>query len=148
MGLSARLWQQLSKPRFTAFVQSIKDLASFRAARGGFVADAPKKAKLRRTWSMAGVKASDASLLQELGSSGRRLDELTNHPGFKDLLEAKSYYQALSDWKTKTPSLSEHDRFQAAVEWATIEGFFKEVYGRIRRGREADAKLSKVVTRH
>ena len=38
MGLSARLWQQLSKPRFPAFVQSVKDLAAFRAARGGFVA--------------------------------------------------------------------------------------------------------------
>ena len=96
---------------------------------------------------MSGVKASDASLLQELVSSGQRLTDLTNHPGWKDLLEAKRYYQALSDWKTKTPTLTEKERFQAAVEWATIEGFFKEVHGRIRRGREAEAKVSKVLRR-
>ena len=139
------MWRWLNKPRYTAFVQSIKDLASFRATRGGFVADAPKTPRLRRTWSMAGVKSSDASLLQELVSSGHRLTDLMNSPGWTDLLEAKSYYQALSDWKTKTPTLTEKDRFQAAVEWATIEGFFKEVQGRIRRGREAEAKVSKLV---
>ena len=130
------------------FVKSVKELAAFRAARGGFVpAKGHVAPKARRTWSMLGVKGSDVSLLQELASSGQRMDDLTNHPGFKDLLEAKSYYQSLADWKTKTPSLSEHDRFQAAVEWATIEGFFKEIYGRIRRGREAEQKLSKVLTR-
>jgi len=75
------------------------------------------------------------------------MEALTNQPGWTDLLEAKQYYQSLADWKTKTPTLTEKERFQAAVEWATLEGFFKEVYGRMRRGREAEGKLNKVVVR-
>ena len=129
-----------------AFVKAIKELAAFRKARGGFVPVKPSGVKkLRRTWSMAGVQASDLSLLQELVSSGERMDSLTNHPGWTDLLEAKQYYQALSDRKTKTPALSEQERFQAAVEWATLEGFFREVYARIHRGRSAATKVSKLV---
>ena len=131
------MWQRL--------VKSVKEFSEFRRVRSSVVPAKGRAPKARRTWSMLGVKDADVSLLQDLVSSGQRMDELTNHPGWKDVLEAKQYYQSLADWKTKTPSLSEHDRFQAAVEWATIEGFFKEVYGRIRRGREAESKVSKFV---
>ena len=128
------------------FVKSVKELARFAQARMGFLPLGVHRGKtLRRTWSMAGVKASDVSLLQELAASARRIEDLTNHPGWKDVLEAKEYYQSLSDRKTKYPALSDHDRFQAAVEWAAIEGFFKEVYGRIQRGRAAEEKLVRLV---
>lgn len=133
------MWRQL--------VKSVRELAAFQRMRVGFVADAPRTPKVRRAWSMLGVHGSDVSLLQDLVSSAHRLNELTTHPGWNDLLEAKQYYQHLSDSKTKTPHLTEHERFQAAVEWATLEGFFKEVYGRIRRGREAEWKLQKLMTR-
>lgn len=141
------MWRWLNKQRvWPAFVRSVKDLAAFRRIRGGFVPAAGHGLpKVRRIWSMAGVTASDVNLLQELISSSRRIEDLASHPGWNDLLEAKQYYQSLADWKTKTPTLTEKERFQAAVEWATLEGFFKEVYGRIRRGREAEAKVRKVV---
>ena len=129
------------------FVKSLKELAAFGRARGGFEGALKARRQIKRQWSLLGIKDSDASLLQELASSGRRLEEVTTHPAWTDILAAKQFYQYLSDWKTKTQSLTEAQRFQAAVEWATLEGFFKELSSRIRRGKEAEQKLSKVTAK-
>ena len=99
----------------------------------------------RRFWSAAGLKASDVTLLQELSSSSRRLKELLEHPGWKDVLEAKAFYQARADWQSKSLTVDDRGRFQAAVEWASVEGFFKELYRRIRSGEEADKKLGRLI---
>lgn len=95
----------------------------------------------RLRWAFLGMDTSKRSRLAEAATSGRRLQALMDHPGWADVLEAKAYYQALADRQTKTPSLPEAQRFKAACEWASIEGFFQELAMRVRRGKEADTQM-------
>ena len=129
------------------FVKSLKALAAFRRARGGFAPAARATPTVKRLWSGLGVKASDVALLQELVSSGHRLQTLLDSPGWADVLEAKAFYQSRADWQAKALTGTDQQRFQAAVEWSALEGFFKELYRRVRSGEEAARKLSRVLTK-
>ena len=125
-------------------VQAVNTLATFWRTRQGFTpVERSKRPRLR--WSMAGVKEEHLERLSELAASARRLAELMNHAGWKDMLEAKIYYQALYDHKTKNPDLSEQARFRSACEWAALEGFFIELSARVRRGQDAEKKLGQLV---
>ena len=98
-------------------------------------------------WSVGAATGEKVERLKDLVSSAGRLAETLASPGWKDVLDAKAYAQSLADHYCKNPSLPEAKRFQAACEWAAIEGFFIEVHNRVRRGREADATLAKQVTK-
>ena len=65
-------------------------------------------------------------------------------PGWAVLEAAKAHYQQQADAVLHTPSLDEKTRFRAAVEWAALESFFRELRMRVREGQQASAALQKV----
>lgn len=124
--------------------QTIRTLAEWWHARQGFMSVEHGK-RPRQRWSMVGVREEQVERLAALASSARRLDALMRQPGWKDLLEAKLYYQSLADRRTKNPDASEQERFRAACEWSSLEGFVMELHARVRRGQEAEEKVRQVV---
>ena len=101
--------------------------------------------RFSRPWSMFRVQEEDIERLKSLASSATRLENLQSTEGWNDIVDAKLYYQSLHDNVTKNPNLDEKVRFRAACEWATLDGFFREISNRIRRGREAREKLERLV---
>jgi len=127
------------------FRRSVHDLIGFWKERSEFKAPEKKRRKLfDKTWSMFKVPEADIERLRSLSSSGTRLEALVSSEGWNDVLDAKMYYQSLYDLMTKDPNRKDQDRFRAACEWSAIEGLFREISNRIRRGKEAREKLSKL----
>lgn len=104
----------------------------------------PPRPRWRR-WSGWGAQEERLESLKTLAASGRRLSELMDHPGWTEVLEAKEHYQSLATMACRNPEHPEAIRFRSAVEWATLEGFFKELRLRIKRGEQAQEKVDKLV---
>ena len=125
----------------------LKELSQFRKERE---LEAPKqRSKLRRPfrlWSVSVPEGEDVDRLRALVSSARKLEALVQSEGWSEILECKMFYQANADSKAKSPLVSDKDRFQAACEFSTLEGFFQEVSRRIRKGKEAEEELERRVS--
>ena len=104
-------------------------------------------AKIKRPWSWGGVTTDQVARLKSLASSAERIESLLQHPGWRDVLEARVFYQGNADNATKNLRVTDAVRFQAVCEWSAIEGFFKELNERVRRGREARKKLEQMLTK-
>lgn len=98
----------------------------------------------RKIWSYAGIDDDRLDSLRHLAASGRRLNEVTNSLGWKDILELKIHSQAIASQIATNPNVNEQLRFKAACEYQAIEGLFIEINNRIKRAKEADRELEKV----
>ena len=138
------MWRALQAwvGKHTRLAKAVEALARAHRQTTGFVSVAPTRAP-RQRWSVGDEGKLEA--LKDLVSSAERLDALMASPGWKDVLDAKGFYQSLADRQTKNVTLREAQRFQAACEWSAIEGFFMELHQRIRRGRKAKEVLGKLV---
>ena len=79
-----------------------------------------------------------------LATKGRRLQAMQTCEacgGWQAVVDAKLTYQANCQRVAVNPQASEKVRFQASVEWATLENFFAELSRAVTRGQRA----SKVV---
>ena len=103
--------------------------------------DAPKPKLAKTHWSMFRANEDDLKKLTDLIASGRRLDDLMKHPGWQDILGAKSYYLRSYDAQTKQVAGSHENRLIAAATWSGLEGFFKELSLRIKAGHDAEQQL-------
>lgn len=103
-----------------------------------------KVSRLLRRWSLGPAAKDKIERWQELAQTGEMLASVLSSPAWQAVLDAKGYYQARADTIMRHHSLPEATRLQAAIEWATLEGFFRELTNRVRHGRQAREALAKV----
>jgi hypothetical protein len=99
-----------------------------------------------RRWALGSGGAKKIECWQELEQSGTALERTMASPGWHVVETAKQYYQAQADRRMHTPGLAEQIRFQASVEWATLEAFFRELRTRVYEGNKAREALTKVTS--
>lgn len=128
------------------FEDRIKKLEKFRQERvapdPAAKKDVPKR--IRQRWAIFSRNTEKEGRLRDLAISATRLETLMATDGWMDILEAKMYLQAITEERMKIVSVTDRDRFQASVEWSAIEGFFREISLRVKRGREAREELDKL----
>lgn len=103
-----------------------------------------KVSRLLHRWSLGPWAKEKIERWQELAQTGLELQEVVASKGWDAVLEAKSYYQSRADAIMHTHSLSDDARKQASIEWATLEGFFRELTNRVHHGQQAREALAKV----
>lgn len=124
-----------------------EELAEFQKERS---LEAPKLEKPKRPfrlWSVSVPPGEDVARLQSLVSSARKLESLVKAEGWGEIISCKMFYEANADAMTKSPLVSDRERFRAACEYQTLEGFFQEIGRRIRKGKEAEAELERRVSK-
>lgn len=115
--------------------------------RGVHVAPPNGKPKVhRRLWMHRGLPSQDVEDLRRIVAAGVALTALKGTKGWEELVAIKLYFQNLDVARSLDTTAEEKSRYQAACEWQAIEVIFREVELRIRKGRQAEADLRKVVT--
>ena len=106
------------------------------------------KLEIRRRlrWATAEADKPKVDQLRAIASEGERLEELTKQPGWEVVLRAKAYWQATDARMALDPAQSETVRLRSACNWAALEGFFRDIEVRIRRGRDAREQLKGLLT--
>ena len=105
-------------------------------------AQKPRLAK--SLWSVWRSDEQDVVKLKELVGSGRRIEAMESCAscgGWKDILEAKTFYVAHYDAQSKSLGASDQQRLIGAASWGAIEGFFAELRLRKKAGKDAYLKL-------
>lgn len=100
--------------------------------------------RLFRRWSMGPDAASQIERWQTLDQTGADLEAIMASPAWASLEAAKRFYQDRAEQTVRMPSMSEDARLRAAIELATLDGFFRELRNRVRTGQQARTALSKV----
>ena len=100
--------------------------------------------RLIRRWSLGSKAETQIATWTAMDESGAALEAVLALPGWGVVEQCKRHYQAEAEARMRTHTLPEPVRFQAAVEWNTLEALFREVRIRIREGQKAREALAKV----
>ena len=73
---------------------------------------------------------------------GSKLRHLKDSLEWADLLLVKDWAQHNAAMTSVSPLVTDKDRFQAAVQYTTIDGFFNEISRRIQAGEKAAQELA------
>lgn len=103
-----------------------------------------KLSRLLRRWSLGPDAKDKITRWQELVQTGEQLQEVMASPAWQAVQGARVYYQTRADAILHSHTLPEATRLQASIEWATLEGFFRELTTRVHQGQQAREALSKV----
>lgn len=124
---------------FRRRVNPVKDLAGFQADRETSPPEPNTESK--NAWGWFRQNPDDLKRLGLLVKHATALKNLKDSPDWQEILSIRAFMQETSTQIARNPNTDDKRRFQASVEWATLEVFFKEIELRVRRGREAEDKL-------
>lgn len=113
-----------------------------------------RAARTMRRWALGADADAKLARWKVLADTGEALTTLKASAGWTVLMDLKRFSQVQCDLRLRSPSSMQSDgqarsvaeedrrRFQASVEWAALEGFFREIDLRIRAGHTAAKALA------
>ena len=82
--------------------------------------------------------------IKEKASRGQKLSVIVNSAEWAEILLVKEYMQENAGMVAVSLGISDHQRHEAAVQFSTIEVFFKEISQRIKDGEKASKELQQL----